>query len=48
MGRPNVNLDVMLKFTKRPKTSGITLKKTWLFLKKISYFQVILMLFGVK
>ena len=38
----------MLKFTKRPKAPGITLKKTWLFLMGISYLQVILMLFGMK
>ena len=47
-GRPNINLDVVLKFTKRPKTLGITLKKHAFFLKGISYLQVILMLFGIK
>ena len=26
MGRPNINLYVMLRFTKRPKTPGIILK----------------------
>ena len=29
----NRNLYVMLKFTERPKTPGISSKKTWLFLK---------------
>ena len=33
MGRLNINLYVMLKFTERPKTPGITSKKTWLFLQ---------------
>ena len=43
-GRPNRNLTVMLRFTKRHKTQG-SLLKTWLSLKRISYFQVIFMLF---
>ena len=33
MGCLNINLYVMLKFTERPKTPGITSKKTWLFLQ---------------
>ena len=33
MGRLNRNLYVMLKFTERPKTLGITSKKTWLSLR---------------
>ena len=33
MGRLNINLYVMLKFTELPKTPGITSKKTWLFLQ---------------
>ena len=33
MGRLNRNLDVMLKFTERPKTPGITSKKTLLSVK---------------
>ena len=33
MGRLNINVYVMLKFTERPKTPGITSKKTWLFLQ---------------
>ena len=44
-GRLNRNLYVILKFTKRPKTSEITFEKTWLFLKGISYLQVSFMLF---
>ena len=41
MGRLNRNLYVMLKFTERPKTPGITSRKTWLSLKGISCLQVI-------
>ena len=37
-GRLNRNLYVMLKFTKRPKTPGMTSKKTLLSLKGISRF----------
>ena len=33
MGRLNRNLYVMLKFTERPKTPGITSKKSWLSLR---------------
>ena len=36
---------VMLELNKRPKTPGISLEKTWLSLKGISYLQVIFMLF---
>ena len=32
-GRLNRNLYVMLKFTERPKTPGITSKKSWLSLE---------------
>ena len=40
----------MLKFTKRHKLQGTRdhFKRTWLFLKKISYLQVILMFFQRK
>ena len=41
----------MLKFTKRPKTPGITLKKfkkRGFFFKEIGYLQVILMFFRMK
>ena len=37
-GRLNRNLYVMLKFTERPKTPGMTSKKTLLSLKGISRF----------
>ena len=37
-GRLNTNLYVMLKFTERPKTPGMTSKKTVLSLKGISSF----------
>ena len=48
MGRLNRNLYVMLKFTERPKTPGITSKKTWLSLKGISCLQVIFVLIWMK
>ena len=48
MGRLNRNLYVMLKFTGRPKTPGITSKKTWLSLKGISCLQVIFVLIWMK
>ena len=48
MGRLNRNFYVMLKFTERPKTPGITSKKTWLSLKGISYLQVIFVLIWMK
>ena len=48
MGRLNRNLYVMLKFTERPKTPGITSKKTWLSLKGISCLQVIFALMWMK
>ena len=38
----------MLKFTKRPKTPGITSKKTWLSLKGMSCLQVIFVLIWMK
>ena len=38
----------MLKFTERPKTPGITSKKTWLSLKGISCLQVIFVLIWMK
>ena len=38
MGRLNRNLYVMLKFTERPKTPGMTSKKTLPSLKGISRF----------
>ena len=38
----------MLKLTKRPKTPGITFKKSWFSQKGISYLQVILMFFWIK
>ena len=38
MGRLNRNLYVMLKLTERPKTTGMTSKKTLLSLKGISRF----------
>ena len=38
----------MLEFTEQPKTSGITSKKTWLSLKKISCLQVIFVLIWMK
>ena len=38
----------MLKFTERPKTLGITSKKTWLSLKGISSLQVIFVLIWMK
>ena len=38
----------MLKFTERPKTSGITSKKTWLSLKRTSCLQVIFVLIWMK
>ena len=38
----------MLKFTERPKTQGITSKKTWLSLKRISCLQVIFVLICMK
>ena len=38
----------MLKFTERPKTPGITSKKTLLFLKRVSYLQVIFVLIWMK
>ena len=38
MDRLNRNLYVMLKFTERPKTPGMTSKKTLLSLKGISRF----------
>ena len=37
-GRLNTNLYVMLKFTERPKTPGMTSKKTLLSLKGINRF----------
>ena len=43
-GRLNKNLYVMLKITERPKTPGITSKKTWLSQKGISCLQVIFVL----
>ena len=48
MGRLNRNLHVMLKFTERPKTPGITSKKTWLSLKGVSWLQVIFVLIWMK
>ena len=39
-GRLNRNLYVLLKFSERPKTPGITSKKTLLSLKRISCLQV--------
>ena len=38
----------MLKFTERPKTPGISSKKTWISLKGISYLQVIFVLIWMK
>ena len=38
----------MFKFTERPKTTGITSKKTWLSLKGMSCLQVIFMLIWMK
>ena len=48
MGRLNINLYIMLKFTERPKTPGITSKKTWLSLKGINCLQVIFVLIWMK
>ena len=48
MGRLYRNLYVMLKFTERPKTPGITSKKTWLSLKGMSCLQVIFVLIWMK
>ena len=48
MGRLYRNLYVMLKFTERPKTPGITSKKTWLSLKRMSCLQVIFVLIWMK
>ena len=39
---------LMLKFTERPKTPGITSKKTWLSLKGISCLQLIFVLIWMK
>ena len=39
---------VILKFAKQPKLPGITLTQTWIFLKAVSYLQVIFMLFWMK
>ena len=47
MGHLNINLHVMLKFTKRPKTPGMDSKKL-LSLKGISCFQVIVILIWMK
>ena len=47
-GRLNRNLHVMLKFTERPKTPGITSKKSWLSLKGINCLQVIFVLIWMK
>ena len=47
-GRLNRNLYVMLKFTARPKTPEMTLRKTRLFLKRISYLQVTFVLISMK
>ena len=38
----------MLKFIERPRTSDITSRKTWLFLKRISCLQVIFVLIWMK
>ena len=47
MGHLNINLHVMLKFTKRPQTPGMDSKKL-LSLKGISCFQVIVILIWMK
>ena len=47
-GRFNRNLYVMLKFTERPKTPGMTSKKTLFFLKETSCLQAIFMLIWMK
>ena len=46
--RLNRNLYIMLKFTERPKTLGITLKKTWLSLNEVNCLQVIFLLICMK
>ena len=38
----------MLKFTERPKTTGITSKKTWLFLKGVGCLEVFFVLIWMK
>ena len=48
MGRLYRNLYVIFKLIKRPKTLGIILKKIWIFVKGITYLQVIFMLFWTK
>ena len=48
MGRLYRNLYFIFKLIKRRKTLGIILKKIWIFVKGITYFQVIFMLFWTK